>query len=260
MPNFSGPFDSQVTGKRIVIISYPLFENKTVSGILACSIQMSTLADNSVATTYMGRSGMAFVTDAKGTILLHPYGITTISIDFSDPHMWEAIDNSFGSGQVSLKWEGRPQYAYAMRLEHVNWYVFATFPEREVEAQAAVVAKRSLLVNSAALFFVGLVIFFIVRGIVVALEQGVHFAKSVADVNLSQTLAVHRKDELGKLADALRQMLEKLRQSIYGLEHERNKAETASAELAEYKDHLEEIVHTRRAELLLAKEEAQKAR
>jgi len=55
----------------------------------------------------------------------------------------------------------------------------------------------------------------IVRGIVRPLLKGVEFAKSVAAGDLTQTLNVDRRDEIGQLAVALGQMVRQLRQ-VFG--------------------------------------------
>ncbi len=55
----------------------------------------------------------------------------------------------------------------------------------------------------------------IVRGIVRPLRQGVEFAKSVAAGDLTQTLNIDRRDEIGQLAVALGQMVRQLR-DVFG--------------------------------------------
>ncbi|NGZ27271.1 MAG: HAMP domain-containing protein [Magnetococcales bacterium] len=55
---------------------------------------------------------------------------------------------------------------------------------------------------------------FITRLIVNALVQGVAFATSVANGDLTATISIQQKDEIGQLADALRAMVDKLRSVV----------------------------------------------
>lgn len=84
------------------------------------------------------------------------------------------------------------------------------------------IAKQAetLLSSSSTIMIVGLLValflgaaiaVFITRAIVIPLVKGVEFAKQVAGGDLTATIDVNQKDEVGVLADALRSMIDQLR-------------------------------------------------
>ncbi len=92
------------------------------------------------------------------------------------------------------------------------------FTEHAVQtAQADEKAALTFIVIVASISFIlGLIISFIItRGIVGPLKEGVAFSESIANGDLTATLDINQKDEVGVLANALRVMAEKLR-SIVG--------------------------------------------
>lgn len=76
-------------------------------------------------------------------------------------------------------------------------------------ARGGVIAGLFISVIMAIIFAV-----FITRGIVGNLKKGVGFAKRVADGDLNADIDIDQQDEIGVLAEALKQMLEKLRSVI----------------------------------------------
>jgi methyl-accepting chemotaxis protein len=78
----------------------------------------------------------------------------------------------------------------------------------ETERQSQ--TKRTLTILAFATIFCCLsviaVAFFVSRKITKPIAEGVAFAKRMADGDLTQTLNIHRKDEVGQLADALNHM------------------------------------------------------
>ncbi|MBF0126746.1 MAG: HAMP domain-containing protein [Magnetococcales bacterium] len=72
-----------------------------------------------------------------------------------------------------------------------------------------------IIASSVAAVFLGILLaFLITRMIVNALTQGVVFAKRIADGDLTATIQIDQKDEVGQLAMTLRRMAEKLREVI----------------------------------------------
>ncbi|MEO5349034.1 MAG: methyl-accepting chemotaxis protein [Magnetococcus sp. YQC-3] len=81
----------------------------------------------------------------------------------------------------------------------------------------AQVSASTGLISAASLgaVLLGLLIaLFLTRMIVSALVQGVSFARRIADGDLTASIELNQKDEVGQLADALKGMMEKLREVI----------------------------------------------
>ena len=74
------------------------------------------------------------------------------------------------------------------------------------------------------------------RNVTAPLSAGVHFARSIADGNLDVSLNVHRGDELGSLAQALRNMLGNIREMLTMAEGKTREAEEQSRRAKEAVD------------------------
>ncbi|RJQ63379.1 MAG: HAMP domain-containing protein [Desulfobacteraceae bacterium] len=81
--------------------------------------------------------------------------------------------------------------------------------------QAAVGTRTAVMVLSAAAILLGVFLAVVIaRGILGPLRKGVDFARTVAAGDLSADIAVRQQDEVGVLAEALRQMAANLRQTV----------------------------------------------
>lgn len=85
----------------------------------------------------------------------------------------------------------------------------------ELEAQTGSVIRTKILFSaivSLAIFMIVIAAAFLVtRAVTVPLNKGLDFARSVADGNLAETIAVQSRDEIGELSASLNTMVESLR-------------------------------------------------
>ena len=78
-----------------------------------------------------------------------------------------------------------------------------------------------------------LVAVLLTRAITGPMAQGVAFATSVAGGDLSRTLDIHQKDEVGQLAEAMNTMVASLKAKIAEAEEQQRQAQAATAEARE---------------------------
>jgi len=70
------------------------------------------------------------------------------------------------------------------------------------------------LIGSVALVFGILIAVLIARGIIAPMKEGIHFARELSEGDLSATISVNQDDEVGRLAKALTQMAQRLRDIV----------------------------------------------
>ncbi len=73
---------------------------------------------------------------------------------------------------------------------------------------------------------------FVARSITVPLRKGVDFSTAVANGDLTQTIALNRKDEVGELAVAMNTMVTKIKEIIGGIEAGVNTLSSSATEMA----------------------------
>ncbi len=134
---------------------------------------------------------------------------------------------------------GRAYFGYYVPLYEngsVIGMVFAGMPEREARGQIASII--SLIAGIVAVLFVAcaIILFIVVRGIVKALRTGEDALESVADgklnVDIDQRI-LKRKDEIGKIGQAILQLKTKQLEIITNIKEQSNALKNASAYLNE---------------------------
>jgi methyl-accepting chemotaxis protein len=121
-----------------------------------------------------------------------------------DPFMFERT----GAGGRRLLTIGVP---FEIGATKTRWTVVADIPVSEVLGPVTSIILLIALVGLAGIVLVVLVVLLISRSITRPLVQGVGFAQRIAEGNLTSTLDVHRRDEIGELAEALNEMTANLR-------------------------------------------------
>lgn len=99
-----------------------------------------------------------------------------------------------------------------------------------IEQSKGYILTDDVMLNEASKTRAGVIIFSIVaaiiavilatviaRGIINPIKKGVNFAKEVADGNLMATVDVNQEDEIGELAEALRNMVDKLKDIVMNI-------------------------------------------
>ncbi len=105
--------------------------------------------------------------------------------------------------------------------------------QRQME-QEVTTAKSMLVTGSILAVVLGVVLaWLITRAIVGALVQGVGFARRVAEGDLTATITVDQKDEIGQLASAMRGMVEKLREVVNDVRNASDHVAAGSNELSD---------------------------
>ena len=107
--------------------------------------------------------------------------------------------------------------------------------DQSAKMQAEVVlATQTITGGSVAAVVLGLIIaFFLTRLIVSALVKGIDFAKCIAAGDLTATIDMDQKDEVGQLANALKGMAEKLREVIGEVSSSAEQVSTGSNEISD---------------------------
>ncbi|MFP4389751.1 MAG: methyl-accepting chemotaxis protein, partial [Desulfococcaceae bacterium] len=106
----------------------------------------------------------------------------------------------------------------------------------DIAKQASESLSRSsfvMIVGLVVALIAGIVIAMVItRGIVGPMLQGVDFARSVAEGNLTATIDIDQRDEVGTLADALRGMIARLRDIVVDVKEASNNVASGSEELS----------------------------
>ncbi len=204
---------NKVTKAPFVPIASPIYSGGRVVGVISNTLDIGYLSEF-IVNIRTGKTGYAYMTDKSGIIIAHPVKEHVMVLDQTRLKGMEAITEKMLSGQSGVEhyvFEGIPKTAGFASVEATGWSVCLSLPNEEFLAPARDV--RNVVFIAAVLFFgVAFAVFFLfARSITKALRKGVDLAVRVAEGDLTADIDVVQKDEIGMLAEAMRNMIRKLR-------------------------------------------------
>jgi methyl-accepting chemotaxis protein len=192
----------------------PIVLNEEVIGAIYVGIpekNLSLISEVFSHKTFF-KSGYAYILDGNGNVIVHPdsevVGDNFIGLDFADEIL---ANKSETVSFVEYEWDGRAKRQYYRYYPKMDAFITAGFYLDEMNE---VVTRLRWAIIVATLIMVVLVIVILqllVKSLTKALYKGVDFSKRIASGDLTTSIDIHQKDEVGELADNLRFMSEKLK-------------------------------------------------
>jgi methyl-accepting chemotaxis protein len=227
-PACSDAILSKATGKPVLVVAVPARVNGQIAGILYGTVEMSGFTEQVVSPIKIGKQGFAFVIAKSGKMAAHPDKNAILTLDVND-YDWGRTILQQRNGVLEFTVDGLDKIVTFRHEDKTGWIIGVGAEMADIFASVADVRNTSMYIAVGVILAIAVVIIIIVRTIVGAIRTSVAFADTVAGGDLSGTLALHRTDELGTLADALRTMVGKLKEMIAVSERKTAEAEEESA-------------------------------
>ncbi|MDD2563471.1 MAG: Cache 3/Cache 2 fusion domain-containing protein [Salinivirgaceae bacterium] len=243
------PFDSPVaqkinqgqtyTGRAWVVNDWyltayePIRVNGEIIGMLYVGMPEKDLKNlhTYFNTKKIFQSGYPYLVASDGTIIIHP---TIVGQNISKETFFQSMLNN-KTGDITRDeyiWQGKNKIQFVKYLETIDSFVTLGFYEDEMNAIINQIRITILIVTLLSIALVILVLRAIVNSLVKALGKGVGFAQKIADGDLTAILDVQQKDEVGDLANAMRNMVEKLKEIVENVQTGANSISGASFEVS----------------------------
>ncbi len=209
------PFFSRVVNKPIMAASAPVKSDGAIVGVVYATMDLDPFFKAYVEPVVVGKSGFAYIVNDKGLVVMAKNADWLFNPDLpSVPVYKEWIAKKQDGTARYLGNDGREVLAYH-KTEPVSGLMVVIRAEAddvysglyELRDTSVIIVIFSILIGS-------LLVFLVVRPIVRALNKGVVFAGQIAAGDLNGQLDVSRKDEIGKLADALRSIPASLKEIV----------------------------------------------
>jgi len=205
---------NKVTGQPFVPIAVPVQSaDGKVVGVVANILEIGYLSDL-IAGAKIGKTGYAFMTNKEGITIAHPDKENILKLNLTTLEGMEEISKKMVTGQAGVenyKYKGVAKTAGFAPVGLTGWSICLSLPDAEFLAQANQVRYIVLVVGIISFAAAFLVFFIFARLISTGIKKGVDLATHVSQGDLTATIDIDQKDEIGQLADALRTMMERLR-------------------------------------------------
>jgi len=211
----------------VIVVAVP--EDELLSSSRILQAQMLDNIKNAIKTTKIGKTGYFYIMNSKGVLEVHPSkkyeGTSILKYDFAK----EMIKNK--NGVVRYKWEGKYKVVAYTYYAPKDWIIAGGSYEDEfiggvVKKIKYVISLSSILVIL--VFMTLLRVIFKINVLDPVEELQRHFSK-VAEGDLTDSLPVKSRDEIGLIVENVNKMVEDMNRTLCGV----NKATidvTSSAE------------------------------
>jgi signal transduction histidine kinase/ActR/RegA family two-component response regulator len=260
-------------GGLYMIVAFPV--GPPDAGITVAEIDLEFLLDG-ISRIRVGGSGFAYAVDVQGRLIAHPdIGLVLKNTSFAAlTQVQAALGAPTRSIPATLRTQnsrGEDVLTAFGTIPQLGWFVFVEEPLAEAFRPLYAQAILSLVLMLTGILVTLLFSVALVRRMtrpILALQEGAALIGHGAFDHRITT--IHTGDELEALANAFNQMAGQLQNSYTLLEHkvaERTRDLSASLDqvkqqqetLLHYRNHLEELVENRTAELAAAKDAAEAA-
>ncbi len=215
--NIGKPAVSKATGLPFFAIAAPVYDNnRIIIGVVGVVIELDfiwrIIKDSKIAET-----GYTFVTDIDGLVISHPDPALIFKTSIDDLNGMEEISRRFKKGESGVQkyvYNNIPKTAGFASVPETGWGVFLSVTDKEFMGPANEV-KSAVFIVAAAGFIIALIIFLLFsKTLTGPIKKGVQFAQEISEGKLHTDIDINQKDEIGMLADALKNMKEKLREVV----------------------------------------------
>ena len=225
-------------------IAQPIVNNGQIEVIVALQLPLEGINNIMQERSGMGESGETYLIGEdllmRSDSFIDPVYHTVIA-SFDNPELGgvdtEASKELFAGNtdeKIVDDYTGTPVLsAYApIELWNVTWGILAEINESEVKAPINVMILSILVIGVVISIVVILTALFIATSIAKPLTEGVSFARTVANGDLTAHIEVNQKDEIGMLADALRDMISRLSDTVLSVKSSTANVSSGSQELS----------------------------
>lgn len=189
----------------------PIYINGRIEGILYVGLPEKNMAD--IKSLFSQKkyfdTGYPFLVDNNGTFIIHP---KQEGKNVSGAIFFQQLKKARTQmGKTAYIWEGKEKFQYFEYIPEIESYVSVSIYKHELLA-----IIHNILWILVIAFVVGLGLFLLAnfllsQSIAKPLNATMHFSKKIAEGDLTTCLGIDQNDEIGQLAKAQREMVDKLK-------------------------------------------------
>ncbi len=207
----SNTVKSRATGKPIFVLAEPVKAFGKIQGVILGAIEMARFSEQYILPIKIGTEGYAYMTDATGVVSAHPNPDVILNFNLNKPDWGKQILGK-QNGTLIYDFEGVEKLAIFRTEPSTGWVIVAGAATADVFGALDRVNLNNTIIGLIIVGILIVVIVFLIRPIVSALNKGVAFAKEIQTGDLSSRLQLTRGDEIGQLTNALDSMADSLQQ------------------------------------------------
>ncbi|WP_304081469.1 methyl-accepting chemotaxis protein [Maridesulfovibrio ferrireducens] len=236
------PTEYDFGGSKVTLVSacVPIKNNGVVIGVAGVDIDVAQMAKLTESVAPFG-TGYGFLISQSGKVVSHPdsnyIGKSVRKIVPSQ--MAQQILSSLKTGKVAINYLKKDGEEYELIFSPFSisgtgerWCLGVALPMSKVLAASNEVVWLSVFMSIGSILILIFIIYILARSIVAPIREGVSFSQQIASGNLSASIDIEQKDEIGQLAADLTGMGHKLRSVVRNVRESVDLVASGSSELS----------------------------
>ena len=159
------------------------------------------------------QSGYPFIVGKDGQFIVHPQKEGSL-VPEEEEFFKKMTGSKAQSGKITYLWQNKDKILYYQYISEIESYVCISLYKEEMTRILAHMRNAAFLAVFLGITAIVLINLLISRSISSSLQKGVDFAKRISEGDLTATLKIDQKDEIGFLAESLNQMVHKLNEMV----------------------------------------------
>lgn len=200
-----------IFGEWFITAYNPIYIDGKVQGILTCAVKEMDFNSNKnvFGNKIFLQTGYPWLVDSKGLVQIHPK-IEKQSI--ADESYFKALKKADIKAVKKIMIINNVETAvYYMYSQYIDSFIVLSIPMAEVMALVSKTRKTIIIILVLVIVLFLAANYFISNSIAGPITKSLRFAEQIARGDLSTRLEINQKDEIGKLANALNNMIEKIK-------------------------------------------------
>ncbi|WP_167408401.1 methyl-accepting chemotaxis protein TlpA [Bacillus subtilis] len=217
------PYESISSGKMVVTIARQTVDG---SGVVAIDMKIDDLVTTAKGIN-IGKEGYAFILSQNKKVIAYS-GVkagTELKGDWVDKLYKDK------SGDFEYTYKGKKKKMAFATSETTGWKISGTMYANEIHDAASRVLIMASIVLAIAIGAGMTAIYFVIRSITKPLRRIVASAEKISEGDLTETIEINSKDELGVLSESFNHMAHSLRSLIHGIKDSVEHVASSSEEL-----------------------------
>ncbi len=232
--------------KPAAFMAQPVMDGNECETVIALQLPLEALNAIMQERTGMGKTGETYLVGPgnrmRSDSFLDPEGHSvaasfagTVRNNGVDTAAANAALNGETDAKIVIDYNGNPvlsAYTPVTVTDDLQWALLAEIDESEVREPVRGLILSIIIIAAVLIILVVLVALLVGNLLSKPLVQGVRFAETVAEGDLTADLDIRQKDEIGMLSDALRNMVYRLRQVVSEVQTAADNAASGSEEMS----------------------------
>lgn len=217
------PYESISSGKMVVTIARQTVDG---SGVVAIDMKIDDLVTTAKGIN-IGKEGYAYILSQNKKVIAYSgeKAGTELKGDWVDKLYKDK------SGDFEYTYKGKKKKMAFATSETTGWKISGTMYANEIHDAASRVLIMASIVLAIAIAAGMTAIYFVIRSITKPLRRIVASAEKISEGDLTETIEINSKDELGVLSESFNHMAHSLRSLIHGIKDSVEHVASSSEEL-----------------------------